>query len=305
MAKYIITGGCGFIGSHLGDALITAGHEVLVIDNLSTGFRKNLNPKAELVVANVCNLKQIEEIIRDVDGCFHLAAIPSVVMPVAEWQQFHTINLTATINVLQTCIANGNIPVAYASSCAVYGDCPDLPLTEDKLITPLSAYGVDKYSCELNAKIASLNYGLATFGLRIFNVYGPRQNPRSIYSGVIAKFIEALRLDKPITIYGDGEQTRDFVYVTDIVASLIHAMESASDKAPTANACTGKITTVNQLATILAKILNKKLEIDYQPPRNYDVLHSCGNPEKARQFAINCEVSIETGLKPTVDYYCQ
>ena len=179
-----------------------------------------MNPKAEFVEGDIRDKKIIKDIIKTVDGCFHLAAIASVDMSVKKWSETHETNLTGTINIFEAIAKreDGVIPVVYASSAAIYGDNASVPLCESVQPSPLTPYGADKLSCELHARIAHLIHNVPSIGMRFFNVYGPRQDPKSPYSGVISIFIEKILNDQPITIFGDGTQTRDFVYVL----SLIH-----------------------------------------------------------------------------------
>ncbi|MGH7209981.1 MAG: NAD-dependent epimerase/dehydratase family protein, partial [Acetobacteraceae bacterium] len=214
MSRYLVTGGCGFIGSHLCDALLAHGHAVRVLDDLSTGRRENLPPAAELIVGDVGDAALAAHALDGVSGCFHLAAIASIERGVQDWPGTHRVNLSATVGLLDA-IRRLPAPVAFvcASSAAVYGDCDRLPLDEDAPARPLSAYGADKLGCELHARVAAHVFAVPTVGLRFFNVYGPRQDPRSPYSGVISIFCDRLRRGAPIDLFGDGEQTRDFVFV--------------------------------------------------------------------------------------------
>jgi UDP-glucose 4-epimerase len=302
MGKYLVTGGCGFIGSHLCDALLEAGHEVLVLDNLSTGFKKNLSPKAELIEGNIQDGTLVKKLLVQVEGCFHLAALPTVSMALKDWTHYHEANMVGTITILKEAIEQTNIPVVYASSAAIYGEPQALPLTEDMQAKPVSAYGADKYACEMNAFVSNINYDLPVIGLRFFNVYGPRQDPSSPYSGVITKFINELKKNKPITIFGDGKQTRDFVYVADIVKALIQAMPLANkNEAQVLNVCSGKATDLKTLAKTIAKILDCKLDIHFEDCRQGDVRDSLGSTKKAKAAGIVCEHDLESGLRKTLE----
>ncbi|MGB0629949.1 MAG: NAD-dependent epimerase/dehydratase family protein, partial [Alphaproteobacteria bacterium] len=242
MANYLVTGGCGFIGSHLCDALQTAGHAVRILDDLSTGRRENVPAVGDIVVGDVSDAETVTEAMADVDGCFHLAAIASVQRSNEEWSLTHRVNLTGTVNVLdaaRTAKNGGPVPVVYASSAAVYGDNEDMPLTEDAETRPLTAYGADKLGCEQHARVAGTVHGVPTTGFRFFNIYGPRQDPGSPYSGVISIFADRLQAGDVATIFGDGEQVRDFVYVGDCVRFVIAGMEDASTEADVFNVCTG------------------------------------------------------------------
>jgi UDP-glucose 4-epimerase len=298
MGKYVVTGGAGFIGSHLCDSLLQLQHEVIAIDNLSNSKVDNLSTGVHFIEGDIRNHDLLRTHLKNIDGCFHLAAIPSVVMTAAEWIDYHSINLDATINIFQHAILAGNIPVVYASSCAVYGNTETLPLHEDLMIKPISAYGVDKLTGEMNARVATYNYHLPTFGLRFFNVYGPKQNPNSPYSGVISRFIDGIQSEKTITIYGDGTQTRDFVYVDDIVSALVFSMKMIdSKKAEVINVCRGESIGIRQLAETIGTILKKTPQIHFEEARSYDVKDSCGSIENAVKKGIISKYSLHQGLE--------
>ena len=231
MSLYLVTGGAGFIGSHLCDALIGRGDSVRVLDDLSTGHRANLPDGVDLVVGDIADPETASRATAGVDGCFHLAAIASVERGINDWLGTHRANLTGAIAIFEAIRRHGTkVPVVYASSAAVYGDSRTLPIPETAERRPLSAYGADKLGCELHAVTASHVHGIPTVGLRFFNVYGPRQDPKSPYSGVISIFCERILNGMPIQIYGDGAQTRDFIHVSDVVAALLagHAAASGS-----------------------------------------------------------------------------
>lgn len=298
MAKYLITGGAGFIGRHLCAALLKKNHDIIILDNLSNSKKRIFPEKVSFVEGDIRDSDLLRGQLKKVEACFHLAAIPSVVMTAQEWRELHSINLDATLTVFQESILAGNKPVIYASSCAVYGNSEILPLHEALEIQPISAYGVDKLSGEMNARVAHHNFQLPTVGLRFFNVYGPHQNPNSPYSGVITRFIEGISQDKPIHIYGDGSQTRDFVYVEDIVQACIFAMENiARLDSQVYNVCRGESIRVDELANTIGSILNKKPSIQFEPARSYDVQDSRGSTEKAKKAGIICRYSLRQGLE--------
>src|SRR4249920_1895883 len=247
MVRYLATGGAGFVGSHLVEGLLESGHRVRVLDDLSTGPRRNVPAAAEFVEGDVTDAQTVERAFSDIDGCFHLAAVASVERCHREWVRGHQVNLTGTINVFdqaRRARPDRTVPVVYASSAAVYGDCRVVGVGEEYPAAPLSAYGADKAACEFHARIAGAVHGVPTAGLRFFNLYGPRQDPRSPYSGVISIFADRLLRGRPIEIFGDGEQVRDFTYVGDAVAALRRAMDAASTEAPVLNICTGRGTSV-------------------------------------------------------------
>ena len=223
MRTYLVTGGAGFIGSHLTDALLAAGHRVRVLDDLSTGRVDNIDHRAAFLEGDIADARAVRRAMDGVDGCFHLAAIASVARGNEEWLGTHRTNLTGAITVFDAA-REGRIPVVYASSAAVYGDVGDRIPREDFLPMPRTAYGADKLGCEHHGRVAHLVHGVPTLGLRFFNVYGPRQDPLSPYSGVISIFARLTAEAGELTVHGDGQQTRDFVYVGDVVAHLIAAM---------------------------------------------------------------------------------
>src|SRR5215472_15442262 len=232
MACFLVTGGAGFMGSHLVDALLEQGHLVRVLDDLSSGKRQNLPRQIEFLLGDVTNARTVVEALEGVDACFHLAAIASVVLSNRDWLRTHEVNLAGTLNVFDQARRHRRVPVIYASSAAVYGDCVAVPISEDAPVAPLSAYGADKAACELHARVAGAVHAIPTVGLRFFNLYGPRQDARSPYSGVIARFASRLRLGDSVEIFGDGKQVRDFTYVGDAVTALCCALNAASTDAP-------------------------------------------------------------------------
>lgn len=306
MSLFLVTGGCGFIGSHLTDALVANGHGVRILDDLSTGRRANAPSAADVIEGSIADPDMLARAMAGVDGCFHLAAVASVQRSLEAWVETHRTNMLGTVAVFDAARDTGlgkPVPVVYASSAAVYGDNESLPLDEDDAPAPLSAYGVDKLGNEWQARIAWSVHGVPTTGLRFFNVYGPRQDPGSPYSGVISIFIERLANGSPIVIHGDGEQTRDFVYVGDVVRALIAAMETGMTGARVFNVCTGETVSVNQLARIIANLSGAALRADHQPARDGDVRHSQGLGERARRdLGIAAETPVEQGLRITLDW---
>jgi UDP-glucose 4-epimerase len=304
MSTYLVTGGAGFIGSHLCDALVQRGDSVRVLDDLSTGSRDNLPPGVPLIEADIADPDAMRAAIRGVDGAFHLAAIASVARGVTDWLGTHRANLTGTITLFDAIHRRGTpVPVVYASSAAVYGDCPTVPIAEEAVRRPLSAYGADKYACELHARVASHVHGIPTTGLRFFNVYGPRQDPRSPYSGVISIFCERIARCAPVEVYGDGEQTRDFVFVADVVATLLAAMLRPADDAPVFNVCTGTPTSVLDLARTIAELAGTQPDIRHGAPRPGEIRHSTGKPQRARAaFDLGEPVLLRAGLGKVLDW---
>lgn len=304
MPAYLVTGGAGFIGSHLVDSLLADGHKVRVLDDLSTGKRENLGPRAELVVGDVGDPVGVAAAAKDCDGIFHLAAIASVQRGNEDWAGTHHTNLTAAIHVLDAARharKGGAVPVVYASSAAIYGDNPDLPLAETARPQPLSAYGADKLGCELHARVGGVVHGIPTAGFRFFNVYGPRQDPKSPYSGVISIFAERARAKTACRIQGDGAQARDFVYVADVVAALRLGLSAASVSAPVFNVGTGIATRIVDLARTLQRLAGSPADPEFTEARAGDIRLSLSEPARLRALGWRPSVALEEGLRRTLD----
>lgn len=301
MGSYLVTGGSGFLGSHLVDYLIDAGHEVTVIDDFSTGTYEH--PQARTIKTNILNVELVRPYFQNIDGCFHLIGIPSVIMTMEDWFHFHATNMQGSLVVFKLAIEAGKIPVVYTSSCAVYGEPLKLPLQENQLAKPLSSYGCDKLAVELNAYALGKNYQLPTLGLRLFNLYGPRQVPQSPYSGVITKFINALKSNIPAIVFGDGNQTRDFIFVKDVVNALVNAMNKVTTDGDVVNICTGSGISINQLAFEIAKLMGKNINHIHHPKRSYDIMHSVGSVEKMRALGFTTTYDFSTGLQETIDFF--
>lgn len=300
MAEVLVTGGAGFIGSHLVDALIARGDTVRVFDDLSTGKRSNVNPEARLIVGDITDRARLEHAMQDVDAVFHLAAIASVQKSVDDLPGTHRTNSAGTVNVFDCArrAANGQpVPVIYASSAAVYGAGSGDPLHEDAPKAPLTAYGADKLSNELHARAAGCVHGLPSCGFRFFNVYGPRQDPSSPYSGVISIFADRLVADREVTVFGDGEQTRDFIYVDDIVRHLLSGWNAADETGPVFNACSGTATSLNTLLYLMMDATGSNSSVRYAAPRAGDIRNSVGVPTKAQHaLRLRAKVSVAAGL---------
>ncbi len=295
MAFYVVTGGAGFVGSHLADALVRCGHRVRVVDDLSTGCRDNLDPRVELQVGDVADREAMRRALRGADGCFHLAAIASVARANEDWLGTHRVNQSGTIAVLEAARDVGRIPVVYASSAAIYGDQGHTRLHEAMPPAPLSAYGADKLGSELHARVAFQVHGTPTMGMRFFNVYGPRQDPRSPYSGVVSNFAERIINRRMVTINGDGQQTRDFVFVDDVIEHLLAGMERLQRKpeASVFNVCSGRATSILGLAETLGEIAGWVPTVAFAPSRAGDIRTSLGSPTAAR---LALRVGPGTGL---------
>ena len=314
----LITGGAGFIGSHLSDYLLSEGHSVTIIDDLSSGKIENISKNCKLIIGDINNIELLTKAFDDIDFCYHMAAIPSVQKSVDNWVECHRTNLEGTINIFLQA-SKQNIPVIYASSAAVYGDLDIFPLSENNKTKLLSPYGVDKYSCELQAEVFAHIHGLKTTGLRFFNVYGPKQDPNSPYSGVISIFTDNIKNNKQIHVYGDGSQERDFIYIDDVVRALILARDDivgnnhrdnlftpARQSSTTTkthnncnvyNVCTGHGVTINSLIQSLFTVFNKEVPVQYLQQREGDIYKSIGNPQKANVIGFTAVTQLNIGLK--------
>ncbi len=304
MALYLVTGGAGFIGSHLADALLAHGHRVRVVDDLSTGHRVNLDPRCELLVGDVADAALMRQAAAGTAGVFHLAAIASVQRSNEDWLGTHRTNLGGTIAVLAAARDAGGIPVVYASSAAIYGDQGAGPIVEAATPTPATAYGADKYGSELHARVGFGVHGVPTLGCRFFNVYGPRQDPKSPYSGVISIFAARMASGQGVTIHGDGGQTRDFVYVADVVAHLMAGMKLLhhAPQAAVFNVCTGRATSVLTLAQTLARISGRPAALSFTAGRAGDIRQSLGDPRAAiATLGVQARVPLEQGLRLTCE----
>src|SRR6266436_5558041 len=305
MARFLVTGGAGFIGSHLVETLLDEGHAVRVLDDLSSGHRKNLPRQAQFTEADVTDPDAVQRAFDGIDGCSHLAARASVGRSHREWLRTHKVNLTGTINVFDQARPSHRrreVPVVYASTAAVYGNCGNLPVDEESPAAPLSAYGADKHACELHARIAGAIHGVPTVGLRFFNLYGPRQDPLSPYSSVISIFAERLLRGEPVEIFGDGEQARDFTNIQDAVRALRRAMRSAATSAAVFNVCTGIGTTVRGLAETIAALCRTELVVQRRPARCGEVRISVGDPRRAtEQLDFTAQTALGDGLAMLLD----
>jgi UDP-glucose 4-epimerase len=291
------------------EALISRGARIRVLDDLSTGLVANLPAAVELVRADVSDLEAVRGAMQGVDGCFHLAAVASVERSTHDWYETHRTNLSGTVAVLDAARqtrSRAPVPVVYASSAAVYGDSTDLPLQETLTPRPRSPYGADKYGSELHARIASEIHKVPTVGLRFFNVYGPRQDPRSAYSGVISIFCDRLCRGEPIDIYGDGSQTRDFVFVKDVVAALLAAMDRSWEYNGVLNVCSARATSILQLATSIAAACDQQLRIRFHAPRAGEIAHSYGDRSLSRaRLSLSEPADLRTGLAATLAWLSQ
>jgi UDP-glucose 4-epimerase len=300
--RFLVTGGAGFIGSHLVEALAAAGHRPLVLDDLSTGRRDNLAAEIELVQGCVTDPATVARAMAEVDGVYHLAAIASVARSNEAWLATHRVNQGGTVTVLEAA-RHRRLPVVHASSAAVYGAATELPLAETTPTVPLTAYGADKLGGELHGRVAALVHGVPTTGLRFFNVYGPRQLPGSPYSGVISIFVDRVRRGLPLEVHGDGSQTRDFIYVGDVVRALLAAMDRASRspaeaEALVCNVCTGMPTSVAALAERVMAAADRTVPVRHIAARVGDIPASVGDPAHAHELlGFSATTPLDLGLE--------
>jgi UDP-glucose 4-epimerase len=306
----VVTGGAGFIGSHTVDRLMETNHRVVVLDNFSTGKRANLarwveHPALHVVTCDVSHgifaaLESVTRVHGPVERIAHLAAQVSVVHSVANPQYDMQVNYGGTLHVLEYARAKGVKKVVFASSAAVYGDVAELPVGEDAPKTPLSPYGIDKYASELALDYYASVHGVATTALRFFNVYGPRQDPSSPYSGVISIFTDRARAGKPLTIFGDGQQTRDFVYVGDVVRAIVAGLGDGNSRL-VANVGMGGEITVLELARTIVELCGGRSVVEHAPPRAGEILKSRARVDRLRdQLGVVAETKLVDGLWMTI-----
>lgn len=307
-SKVLVTGGAGFIGSNLADGLIRQGAKVRIIDNFSTGFRKNLdeiNGDFEFIEGDITDPDTVTKAVAGVDVVFHEAALPSVPRSVEDPAETHRVCVDGTFNLLLKSKEAGVRRFIYAASSSAYGNQPVLPKVETMRADPLSPYAAAKLTGELYCRAFNSVYGLETFSLRYFNVFGPRQNPSSMYSGVISRFIDALMKGETPVIFGDGEHSRDFTYVDNVVDANIKAAQTAVGLGETLNVANGERITLNQLLDVLKKITGRVgVEADHQPPRAGDVRDSQANNARAVEcLGYERLVDLEEGLRRTIDWW--
>ena len=300
----LITGGLGFIGSHIADELMEDNH-ITIIDNLSTGNIKNLknpeNDNLKIVKEDIRN-SNLKELTTDIDYIFHLAAMASVPLSVENPIECNDVNVNATVELLKAATDNGVGKIVFSSSSAVYGENRNMPLKETEPLMPTSPYAASKASCELYLKSFHDSYGLKYTALRYFNVFGPRQDKNSQYAAVIPNFISALLEGKQAIIYGDGEQTRDFVYVRDVVRANIAACKS--DFNGVVNVASGEKLTINRLYGIVKDTLGSDLEPDYQPERLGDIKHSLADVSGMENIDLKIDSKdFEEQLSKTVNWF--
>jgi UDP-N-acetylglucosamine/UDP-N-acetyl-alpha-D-glucosaminouronate 4-epimerase len=309
MAVYLVTGGAGFIGSNIVEELLTQGAKVRIIDNFATGRRENLDPfknKVDLREVDICDLGSLKTAVRGADFVLHQAAIPSVPKSVIDPITSHNADVTGTLHVLWAAKEAGVKRIVYAASSSAYGDSPQLPKQEDMPSKPISPYGLMKHVGEEYCRLFSQLYGLETVSLRYFNVFGPRQDPSSQYSGVLSRFITAMLAGKRPVIFGDGEQSRDFTYVSNVVQGNLLACHAPNAAGQVYNLACGRSINLNDVVRMLNRILRTDLRPVYDAPRVGDIKHSLAEISRATaDLNYSPAIQFEEGLRMTVEWYRQ
>lgn len=303
LKKAVVSGGAGFIGSHLCQELLKRGYQVTVLDDFSTGKLENINvlersDQMKVVCGSVTDLNLLREVFRDADYVFHLAAIASVPLSIEDPLRSHKVNVIGTINVLTASRDNSVNKMVFASSSAIYGDSHSFPKHEDQPPKPYSPYAVEKLVGEYYCLVYQKLYGLNTVCLRYFNVYGPRQNRNTQYAAVIPNFLDNISRGKPLVIYGTGKQTRDFVFVKDAAAACILAAES--NVTGIFNIGGGVETSINQLAALIEELIGEDFSIEYRDIRQGEVLRSVADITRARTFGYSPAYRVSEGLRETI-----
>jgi nucleoside-diphosphate-sugar epimerase len=305
--RYLVTGGAGFIGSNTVDELVRRGHGVVVLDDLSSGKEDNLaevRSKITFMKGSITDIEVVQKAMVQADYVIHLAARTSVPRSVKDPVDTNRINVDGTLNVLVAARDNKVKRIVFAASSSAYGDTPTLPKSEDMQPLPISPYGVSKYVGELYAQTFGRCYGLENVSLRYFNIFGPRQDPDSPYSGVLSRFATAFLDATPPVVFGDGEQTRDFTYVDNAVQANILACEAPSASGRTFNIGTGHAVSLNQVLQMLQKASGKTLETKYEPSREGDIRDSLADIRLAKEFlSYEPTVMFEEGLERTYAWY--
>lgn len=310
MARILVTGGAGFIGSNIVEELLEKGHLVRVMDNLSTGKMSNLEGMGienfELMRATITDMETVKKAVKDIEIIFHEAAMVSVPRSVEDPRSNNEANITGTLNLLAAARDAGVERVVYASSSSIYGDTGSGFNKESMPANPQSPYGLSKYAGERYCQLFHSLYGLKTISLRYFNVYGPRQDPGSEYAAVIPRFIAAMVKGQPFKIFGDGSQTRDFTFVKDVVKANMLCMEAKKGFGDFFNIACQKKTSLNELVKALNKITGKGAAPEYAERRPGDILHSAADITKAREaLGYSPSYTLEQGLKETVQYFME
>ncbi|MCK4409154.1 MAG: SDR family oxidoreductase [Candidatus Eisenbacteria sp.] len=307
MSVMLVTGGAGFIGSHIVERLVGLGHEARVLDDFSTGRRENLSPfedSIDIIEGDIRDVSSVERAVKGVEFVFHEAALASVPRSVADPTSNNDVNVTGTLNLLVASRDAGVRRFVYASSSSVYGDSPELPKRESMLPSPESPYAASKLAAENYCRIFSSLYGLECVSLRYFNVFGPRQDPGSEYSAVVPLFVTAILEGTPPTIYGDGEQSRDFTYVANVVDANMLALSADGAAGEVFNIACGRTSTINELLASVQRIAGTSLTSHHTDPRPGDVKHSFADISKAEgTLGLVPKISFDEGLTLTVDWF--
>lgn len=303
--KVVVTGGAGFIGSHIVEYWVNAGAEVHIIDNLRTGYLSNVNlfPQAVFHNVSVTDKEKVFKILENTDYLHHLAAMISVPESVDKPHECVEININGILNVLDACKENGVKKIVFSSSAAIYGENPESPKRINMNPQPKTPYGITKLDGEYYLKMYNEQYNLGAVSLRYFNVFGPRQDPKSQYAAAIPIFIEKALKDESITIYGDGEQTRDFIYVKDVVKANVLAATNNNVNG-VFNVALGVSSSINEIAKGIIKSTNSKSCVEYKPERKGDIKHSLADlSETTKELSFIPEYNLQSGLDFTIDYF--
>ncbi len=304
--KYLITGGAGFIGSNTAEMLVKDGHSVRILDNFSSGKKTNLQDikgDIELIEGDIRDSLAVARAVDEIDYVLHLAAMPSVPKSISDPLSSNEINITGTLTVMEAARRADVKKFVLASSAAIYGDSPELPKRENMLPNPLSPYAIQKLVGEYYCKVYWELYKFPAVALRYFNVYGPKQDPHGDYASVIPKFISVVLTDDRPIVFGDGLQSRDFVFISDCARANILAATNEDMVGQAYNVAAGKTYTLNELLDALRNVTGKKIEPVYDPPRAGDIVHSSASVIKLANHGYKPTVDLETGLQKTVEFF--
>jgi len=309
VARYLVTGGAGFIGSHIAERLVERGDSVVVLDNLSTGKAENLagfRDRITFIEGDLRDLDTVKRACGGVDYVLHEGALASVPRSIADPMASNEVNVNGTLNLLAAARDAGVKRVVYAGSSSVYGDTPTLPKQEDMPANPLSPYAISKYAGEMYCQVFTRLYDTEAVVLRYFNVFGPRQDPTSQYAAVIPLFVTALRRGEAPHVFGDGEQSRDFTYVANVVEANLLACEASEAAGQVINVACGDRITINELIKVMQQLLEVDTKPVYDQPRPGDVKHSMADITRARDLlGYGVVVPLEEGLRRTVEWFVQ
>jgi UDP-glucose 4-epimerase len=310
MSRFLVTGGAGFIGSNLVQRLLREGHRVRVVDNFSTGKWENLKDLAcedetlEIVIEDIGNLDAMKKAASAMDYVVHLAALSSVAKSIEDPEEYNSVNVAGTLNLLISSKEARVKRFIYVSSSAIYGDNPELPKREEMEPEPVSPYAVSKLAGEYYCKTFHSMYSFGTIILRLFNVFGPRQSPDSEYAAVVPRFILSLLTGRPLTIYGDGDQSRDFTYVDNVVEGIVTACKARRLTGEVINVASGNRTSLNTLVKLLSELIDNNTRPVHVPPRPGDVRHSLADVSKAQKLLkYQTRVDLREGLEKTIGWF--